>query len=121
MRRAKNRCDASNDEGGEPSLGIACASDAPTQKMFTAVYLLRLTMPQLKIRCVNLGDLTILQPSKMRLHGLPSNDRDAIFTTDKPIIFGHQGYPWLIHRLTYRRTNHKKRVPRRLGETDAAR
>jgi xylulose-5-phosphate/fructose-6-phosphate phosphoketolase len=98
---------ASNDKGSEPDVVMACAGDIPTLETLAAVHLLRRTMPELKIRCVNIVDLMMLQPSEEHLHGLSSKDFDAIFTTDKPLIFGYYGYPWLIHRLTYRRTNHK--------------
>jgi xylulose-5-phosphate/fructose-6-phosphate phosphoketolase len=98
---------ASNDKGGEPDVVMGCAGDVPTLEILAAVHLLRRTMLELRIRCVNVVDLMTLQPSEEHPHGLSSNDFDAIFTTDKPIIFAYHGYPWLIHRLTYRRTNHK--------------
>jgi xylulose-5-phosphate/fructose-6-phosphate phosphoketolase len=97
---------ASNDRGAEPDVVMACAGDVPTLETLAAVSLLRQHLPQLKIRVVNVVDLMTLQPHEEHPHGLKDRDFDAIFTTDKPIIFAHHGYPWLIHRLTYRRTNH---------------
>ncbi len=98
---------ASNDHGGEPDVVMACAGDVPTLETLAAVDLLRGKMPDLKVRVVNVVDLMTLQPKEEHPHGLSDRDFDAIFTTDKPIIFAYHGYPWLIHRLTYRRTNHK--------------
>ncbi len=98
---------ASNDKGGEPDVVMACAGDIPTLETLAATHLLRGIMPELKIRFVNVVDLMTLQPSEEHPHGLANRDFDALFTTDKPIIFAYHGYPWLIHRLTYRRTNHK--------------
>ena len=97
---------ASNDKDGEPDVVMACAGDIPTLETLAAVHLLRRTMPDLKIRFINVVDLMTLQPAEEHPHGLTSKDFDALFTTDKPIIFAYHGYPWLIHRLTYRRTNH---------------
>jgi xylulose-5-phosphate/fructose-6-phosphate phosphoketolase len=97
---------ASNDEGGEPDVVMACAGDVPTLETLAAVSLLRKWLPELKIRVVNVVDLMTLQPSYFHPHGLSDSDFDAIFTTDKPVIFAFHGYPWLIHRLTYRRRNH---------------
>jgi xylulose-5-phosphate/fructose-6-phosphate phosphoketolase len=97
---------ASNDQGGEPDVVMACAGDVPTLETLAAVDLLRRRLPDVKIRVVNVVDLMTLQPSSEHPHGLPDRDFDAIFTTDKPIVFAFHGYPWLIHRLTYRRTNH---------------
>ena len=97
---------ASNDEGTEPDVIMACAGDVPTLETLAAVQLLREHMPELKIRVVNVVDLMKLQPPTEHPHGLSDSDFDALFTTDKPIIFAYHGYPWLIHRLTYRRTNH---------------
>ncbi len=98
---------ASNDQGGEPDLVMACAGDVPTLETLAAVDLLRQYVPELKIRVVNVVDLMKLQPREEHPHGLSDREFDSLFTTDKPIIFAYHGYPWLIHRLTYRRTNHK--------------
>lgn len=97
---------ASNDRGLEPDVVMACAGDIPTLETLAAVHLLRQHFPDLKIRVVNVVDLMRLQPKEEHPHGLSDKDFDTIFTTDKPIIFAYHGYPWLIHRLTYRRTNH---------------
>ena len=97
---------ASNDRGGEPDLVMACAGDVPTIETLAATALLRQHFPELKIRVVNVVDLMTLQPREEHPHGLSAQDFDALFTKDKPVIFAHHGYPWLIHRLTYRRTNH---------------
>jgi xylulose-5-phosphate/fructose-6-phosphate phosphoketolase len=97
---------ASNDRGSEPDLVMACAGDVPTLETLAAVDFLRREFPDLKVRVVNVVDLMKLQPSEEHPHGLSNRDFDLLFTTDKPIIFTYHGYPWLIHRLTYRRTNH---------------
>ncbi len=97
---------ASNDRGAEPDVVMACAGDVPTLETLAAVELLRHHVPDLKIRVVNVVDLMTLQPHEEHPHGLTDHDFDALFTTDKPVIFAYHGYPWLIHRLTYRRTNH---------------
>ena len=97
---------ASNDEGGEPDVVMASAGDIPTQEALAATALLREEFPDLKIRFVNVVDLFKLQPSTEHPHGLSDRDFDSLFTVDKPIIFNFHGYPWLIHRLAYRRTNH---------------
>ena len=97
---------ASNDRGGEPDLVMACAGDVPAIETLAATELLRHHFPDLKIRVVNVVDLMTLQPREEHPHGLTNQDFDALFTRDKPVIFAHHGYPWLIHRLTYRRTNH---------------
>jgi xylulose-5-phosphate/fructose-6-phosphate phosphoketolase len=97
---------ASNDKGGEPDVVMACAGDVPTLETLAAVHLLRQYVPDLKIRVVNVVDLMKLQPQSEHPHGLSDKDFDTLFTTNKPIIFAYHGYPWLIHRLTYRRTNH---------------
>ena len=97
---------ASNDEGSEPDVVMACAGDIPTKEALAAVMLLRQHFPKLKIRFVNVVDLYRLVPSTEHPHGLTDRDFDSLFTQDKPIIFAFHGYPWLIHRLTYRRTNH---------------
>jgi xylulose-5-phosphate/fructose-6-phosphate phosphoketolase len=98
---------ASNDQGGEPDVVMACAGDVPTLETLAAVDLLRRHAPELKVRVVNVVDLMTLQPKEEHPHGLSDREFDTLFTTDKPIIFAYHGYPWLIHRLTYRRTNHK--------------
>lgn len=98
---------ASNDKGSEPDVVMACAGDVPTIETLAAVDLLRREVPDLKVRVVNVVDLMTLQPKDQHPHGLSDHAFDTIFTTDKPIIFAYHGYPWLIHRLTYRRTNHK--------------
>ncbi|MBS0431113.1 MAG: phosphoketolase family protein, partial [Proteobacteria bacterium] len=97
---------ASNDGGGEPDVVMACAGDVPTLETLAAVDLLRQHAPQLKVRMINVVDLMTLQPQSEHPHGLPDADFDALFTRDKPVIFAYHGYPWLIHRLAYRRTNH---------------
>jgi len=97
---------ASNDRGAEPDVVLACAGDVPTLETLAAVELLRQHVPELKIRVINIVDLMTLQPQEEHPHGLSGHDFDALFTTNKPIIFAYHGYPWLIHRLTYRRTNH---------------
>src|SRR5207249_7623746 len=97
---------ASNDQGAEPDVVMACAGDIPTLETVAAVDLLRQHSPDLKIRVVNVVDLMTLQPSSEHPHGLSDREFDSIFTTDKPIMFAYHGYPWLIHRLTYRRRNH---------------
>jgi xylulose-5-phosphate/fructose-6-phosphate phosphoketolase len=97
---------ASNDEGQEPDLVMASAGDIPTKEALAAIVLLREHFPQLKIRFVNVVDLYKLTPQSAHPHGLSDPDFDSLFTTDKPIIFNFHGYPYLIHRLTYRRTNH---------------
>ncbi len=97
---------ASNDRGAEPDVIMACAGDVPTLEILAAVDLLRRHVPDLKIRVVNVVDLMTLQPHEEHPHGLTGHDFDALFTTDKPVIFAYHGYPALIHRLTYRRANH---------------
>ena len=97
---------ASNDQGGDPDVIMACAGDVPTLETLAAVAILRERCPDLKIRVVNVVDLMVLQPHTEHPHGLTEKEFDGLFTTDKPIIFNYHGYPWLIHRLTYRRTNH---------------
>ncbi|TKB73259.1 MAG: phosphoketolase family protein [Nitrospira sp.] len=98
---------ASNDRNSEPDVVMACCGDVPTLETLAAVSLLRVYLPDVKVRVVNVVDLMKLQPPNEHPNGLPDKDFDALFTTDKPIIFAFHGYPWLIHRLTYRRTNHK--------------
>ena len=98
---------ASNDDGEEgPDVVMACAGDVPTMETLAAVSLLREHLPDLRIRVVNVVDLMRLQPASEHPHGLSDADFDALFTADRPVIFGYHGYPWLIHRLTYKRTNH---------------
>ena len=97
---------ASNDAGAEPDVVMACCGDIPTLETLAAVDILRQNFPDLKIRVVNVIDLMKLQPATEHPHGLSDWDFDSIFTEDKPIIFAFHGYPWLIHRLTYKRTNH---------------
>ena len=98
---------ASNDQGSEPDLVMASAGDIPTQEALAAIVLLREEFPDLKIRYVNVVDLFKLQPVHDHPHGLSDRDFDSLFTTDKPVIFNFHGYPWLIHRLAYRRKNHE--------------
>jgi len=98
---------ASNDRGSEPDVVMACAGDIPTLETLAAVDFLRQHFPDLKVRVVNVVNLMKLQPQSEHPHGLPDKDFDNIFTRDKPIVFAYHGYTWLIHRLTYRRTNHK--------------
>ncbi|MBI3898872.1 MAG: phosphoketolase family protein [Gammaproteobacteria bacterium] len=98
---------ASNDGGATPDVVMACAGDVPTIETLAAVDLLRQLVPELKVRVVNVVDLMTLQPKEEHPNGLSDRDFDALFTTDTPVIFVYHGYPWLIHRLTYRRTNHK--------------
>ena len=97
---------ASNDQGGEPDVVMACAGDVPTLETLAAVDLLRQHLPTLRVRVINVVDLMTLQQKDEHPHGLSDRDFDTLFTTDKPIIFAYHGYPWLIHRLTYRRKNH---------------
>jgi xylulose-5-phosphate/fructose-6-phosphate phosphoketolase len=114
MEQAVRHCEAglgiwpwaSNDRGGEPDVVMACCGDVPTLETLAAVKLLRHHAPELKIRVVNVVDLMTLQPPSEHPHGISDRDFDALFTTDKPIIFAFHGYPWLIHRLTYRRAGH---------------
>ena len=97
---------ASNDEGDKPDVVLACAGDIPTLETIAAAALLR-DLPELKVRVVNVVDLMRLQPDTEHPHGLPDAEFDSIFTGDRPIVFAYHGYPWLIHRLTYRRLNHR--------------
>ena len=97
---------ASNDEGVEPDAVMACAGDVPTLETLAAVDLLRQRLPDLKLRVVNVVDLMALQPPTQHPHGLADAEFDLIFTKDKPVVFAFHGYPWLIHRLTYKRSNH---------------
>ncbi len=97
---------ASTDQGAEPDVVMASAGDVPTLETLAAVNLLREAFPDIKIRVVNVVDLMTLQPTSEHPHGLSDNDFDSMFTTDKPVIFAYHGYPWLIHRLSYRRKGH---------------
>jgi xylulose-5-phosphate/fructose-6-phosphate phosphoketolase len=98
---------ASSDRGSEPDVVMACCGDIPTIETLAAVQMLSEFQPDLKVRVINVVDLMTLEPKSEHPHGLSDHDFDTLFTTDKPIIFAYHGYPWLIHRLTYRRTNHK--------------
>jgi xylulose-5-phosphate/fructose-6-phosphate phosphoketolase len=97
---------ASTDGGSDPDVVLACAGDIPTLETLAAVDLLRQFLPDLRVRVVNVVDLMRLQPPSEHPHGLPDPDFDALFTTDRPVIFVFHGYPYLIHRLTYRRAGH---------------
>jgi len=98
---------ASNDQSGEPDMVMACCGDVPTLETLAAVSILREFLPEVKVRVINVVDLMKLEPNTEHPHGLSDKDFDALFTRDKPIVFAFHGYPWLIHRLTYRRTNHE--------------
>jgi xylulose-5-phosphate/fructose-6-phosphate phosphoketolase len=98
---------ASSDQGGTPDVVMACCGDVPTLETLAAVDLLRQHLPDVKVRVINVVNLMKLQPQSEHPHGLSDREFDTLFTTDRPIIFAFHGYPWLIHRLTYRRTNHK--------------
>jgi len=98
---------ASNDQGGEPDMVMACCGDVPTLETLAAVSILRDFLPEVKVRVINVVDLMKLEPNTEHPHGLSDKEFDALFTRDKPIVFAFHGYPWLIHRLTYRRTNHE--------------
>ncbi len=98
---------ASNDQGSQPDVVMACCGDVPTLETLAAVEILRHALPELKVRVINVVNLMKLQQPSEHPNGLPDKDFDSLFTTDKPIIFAFHGYPWLIHRLTYRRTNHR--------------
>jgi xylulose-5-phosphate/fructose-6-phosphate phosphoketolase len=97
---------ASNDDAGAPDVVLACCGDIPTLETLAAAAILRERLPELKVRVVNVVDLMRLQPDTEHPHGLSDREFDALFTRDKPVVFAYHGYPWLIHRLTYRRTNH---------------
>ena len=101
---------ASNDQGAEPDVVLACAGDTPTLEVLAAVSILREHLPELRVRVVNVVDLMKLQPETEHPHGLSDADYDSLFTRDKHIIFAFHGYPWLIHRLTYARTNRNLHV-----------
>jgi xylulose-5-phosphate/fructose-6-phosphate phosphoketolase len=97
---------ASNDQGRDPDVVIACAGDIPTTEALAATALIRENFPEIKVRFINVVDLFKLQPESEHPHGLSDRDFDSLFTTNRPIIFNFHGYPWLIHKLAYRRTNH---------------
>jgi xylulose-5-phosphate/fructose-6-phosphate phosphoketolase len=97
---------ASNDDDGRPDVVLGCCGDIPTLETLAAAALLREHLPELKVRVVNVVDLMRLQPESEHPHGLSDHEFDALFTTDRPVVFAYHGYPWLIHRLTYRRANH---------------
>ncbi len=97
---------ASNDSGGEPDVVLGCAGDIPTLETLAAAAILREHLPELKVRVVNVVDLMRLQPASEHPHGLSDKEYDSLFTADKPVVFAYHGYPWLIHRLTYRRNGH---------------
>jgi xylulose-5-phosphate/fructose-6-phosphate phosphoketolase len=97
---------ASSDDGHEPDVVLACAGDIPTLETLAAAALLREHLPDLKVRVVNVVDLMRLQPDSEHPHGMPDAEFDALFTASRPVIFAYHGYPWLIHRLSYRRRNH---------------
>jgi xylulose-5-phosphate/fructose-6-phosphate phosphoketolase len=97
---------ASNDADGHTDVVMACCGDVPTLETLAAVAILREHLPDIRVRVVNVVDLMRLQPAGEHPHGMPDPEFDALFTPDKPIIFAYHGYPWLIHRLTYRRSNH---------------
>ncbi len=98
---------ASNDEGSEPDLVLGCAGDVPTLETLAAAAILRQRLPELRVRVVNVVDLMRLQPESEHPHGLPDREFDSLFGTECPVVFAYHGYPWLIHRLTYRRRNHR--------------
>jgi xylulose-5-phosphate/fructose-6-phosphate phosphoketolase len=97
---------ASNDDGAEPDVVLGCAGDIPTLETLAAAAILRERLPELRVRVINVVDLMRLQPYPEHPHGLSDGEFDALFTTSRPIVFAYHGYPWLIHRLTYRRRNH---------------
>jgi xylulose-5-phosphate/fructose-6-phosphate phosphoketolase len=97
---------ASNDTGAQPDVVLACAGDVPTLETLAAAAILREQLPELRVRVINVVDLMRLQPASEHPHGLSDGEFDALFTATQPVIFAYHGYPWLIHRLTYRRTNH---------------
>ena len=97
---------ASNDRGEEPDVVLACCGDVPTLEVLATAELLRTHIPDLRVRVVNVVDLMTLQPPSQHPHGISDSDFDSLFTRDRPVIFAYHGYPWLIHRLTYRRSNH---------------
>ena len=106
-RRGLGIWDWASNDAGDPQVVMACAGDVPTMETLAAVHILREALPELRVRVVNVMDLMRLQPASEHPHGLPEREFDAIFGTDVPIIFAYHGYPWLIHRLTYRHTSHE--------------
>ncbi|HEY0775799.1 MAG TPA: phosphoketolase, partial [Nocardioidaceae bacterium] len=106
-RRGIGIWDWAGNDDGDPDVVMACAGDVPTLETMAAVHILREQLPDLRVRVVNVVDLMRLQPASEHPHGLPEREFDAIFGTDVPIIFAYHGYPWLIHRLTYRHTSHE--------------
>jgi xylulose-5-phosphate/fructose-6-phosphate phosphoketolase len=98
---------AGTEDGTEPDVVLACAGDVPTQETLAAAHLLRRHLPELAVRVVNVIDLARLLPQEEHPHGMSDHEYDGLFTTDKPVIFAYHGYPWLIHRLAYRRTGHR--------------
>jgi xylulose-5-phosphate/fructose-6-phosphate phosphoketolase len=98
---------ASSEDGGEPDVVLGCAGDVPTLETVAAAAILRDRLPDLKVRVVNVVDLMRLQPESEHPHGMTDSEFDALFTTSKPVVFAYHGYPWLVHRLTYRRRNHE--------------
>jgi xylulose-5-phosphate/fructose-6-phosphate phosphoketolase len=98
--------DWASNEDGDPDVVMACCGDVPTLETLAAVDILRRELPSLKVRVVNVVDLMRLEPETEHPHGLSDTEFDVVFTKDKPVVFAYHGYPWLIHRLTYRRTNH---------------
>ncbi|MEZ4869298.1 MAG: hypothetical protein R3C14_48700 [Caldilineaceae bacterium] len=109
---------ASTDQDSEPDVVLACAGDIPTVEALAATALLREHFPDLKLRFINVVDLFKLEPQSEHGHGLSDRDFDSLFTLDKPVIFNFHGYPWLIHRLAYRRTNHHNMHVRGYKEVD---
>ncbi len=109
---------ASNDQGSEPDVVMVGCGDIPTQEALAATAILREHFPALKIRFINVVDLFTMQPEGAHPHGLSDRDFDSLFTKDKPVIFNFHGYPWLIHRLAYRRTNHRNLHVRGYKEKD---
>jgi xylulose-5-phosphate/fructose-6-phosphate phosphoketolase len=97
---------AGHRDDGEPDVVLACAGDVPTLEILAAAHLMRQYLPDVRVRVVNVVDLMRLQQPSEHPHGLADRDFDTLFTADKPVIFAYHGYPWLVHRLTYRRTNH---------------
>lgn len=103
---ASNDWQGGGEPGSEPDIVMACCGDVPTLETLAAVALLRELAPDLRVRVINVVDLMTLQPKEEHPHGLSDKDFDALFTRDRPILFAYHGYPWLIHRLAYRRANH---------------
>ena len=99
-----------DDPGTTPDVVLACAGDVPTLETLAAASILRQRLPELRVRVVNVVDLMRLRPEDEHPHGLPDGEFDTLFTTDRPVIFAFHGYPWLVHRLTYRRTNRNLHV-----------